>query len=126
MKSGIPFGIVKAGVAPKPGCRVQIASVQTLKNRPIEALSKANKRALVFVDEGHRVKANTYLQILRDLRTTYEVVYVVYLTAHLTGSMGGDSGMWRTRSWKPPTKGTHFAGLHHRRHSHRASATGTA
>ena len=81
MKSGIPFGIVKAGVAPKPGCRVQIASVQTLKNRPIEALSKVNKRALVFVDEGHRVKANTYLQILRDLRTTYEVVYVVYLTA---------------------------------------------
>lgn len=80
-KRGINYGIVKAGIPPHPDRRVQIASVQSLKNRPIDPTAKADKKALVFVDEGHRTKAQTYLNILRDLRQTYAVVYVVYLTA---------------------------------------------
>lgn len=80
-KRGINYGIVKAGVQPHPDRRVQIASVQSLKNRPIDPAAKAERKALVFVDEGHRVKAQTYLNILRDLEQTYGVVYIVYLTA---------------------------------------------
>lgn len=78
-KRGILYGIVKAGVPPRPDRRVQIASVQTLCNRP--AIAGEGRSALVFVDEGHRVKAQTYQRILRELRQTYEHVYVVYLTA---------------------------------------------
>ncbi len=80
-KRGIAYGIVKAGVAPRPDRRVQIASVQTLQNRPVDPTSKGDRNALVFVDEGHRVKAQTYQRILRELRQTYGSVYIVYLTA---------------------------------------------
>lgn len=78
-KRGILYGIVKAGVPPRPDRRVQIASVQTLCNRP--AMPGEGRSALVIVDEGHRVKAQTYQRILRELRQSYEHVYVIYLTA---------------------------------------------
>lgn len=79
-KRGIPFGMVKAGVRPQVGKRVQIASVQTLRNRPVYD-SSPRGAALVFVDEGHRVKAHTYQHIIRDLERSYTSVYIIYLTA---------------------------------------------
>lgn len=79
-KRGIDFGIVKAGVSSQAGRRVQIASVQTLRNRPVYD-GAVRGSALVFVDEGHRVKAATYAHIIRDLERSYSSVYIVYLTA---------------------------------------------
>jgi len=49
-KRGIDFGIVKAGVSSQAGRRVQIASVQTLRNRPVYDGTVKNS-ALVFIDE---------------------------------------------------------------------------
>lgn len=76
---GIPFGIIKAGVEPRPSARVQIASVQTIVSRPLTG--KSRRRCLVFVDEGHRTKARTYLQTLDALRAQYASVIVIILTA---------------------------------------------
>ena len=79
-KRGIAYGLIKAGIPPLRERRVQIASVQTLKNRPIFD-GERSRTALVFVDEGHRVKAATYTHIIRDLERSYSSVFVVYLTA---------------------------------------------
>jgi len=78
---GIPFGMVKAGSKPASKHRVQIASVQTLANREVDEQRGRGRICLVFVDEGHRTKAATYLKILRDLKRTYDDAYFIYLTA---------------------------------------------
>lgn len=79
-KRGIPHGIIKAGIVPKTNCRVQIASVQSLCNRPVDG-SKKRPIALVFIDEAHRANAATYLKIIRNLQLNYSVVYIIGLTA---------------------------------------------
>jgi len=78
-KHGIRAGIVKAGVKSNPLARLQIASVQTLKNRPI--IPTIRKRALCFIDEAHRCKSETYLDIIDNLKKTYAEVYFILLTA---------------------------------------------
>lgn len=80
-KRGIAFGMVKAGTKGAAHHRVQIASVQTLANREVDERRGKGRMCLVFIDEGHRTKAATYLKILRDLKRTYDEAFFIYLTA---------------------------------------------
>jgi superfamily II DNA or RNA helicase len=62
---GIDAGIIQAGWPPRPGQRVQVASVQTLTARAIKGSSIELPPAdLVIVDEGHHSTAETYRRII--------------------------------------------------------------
>jgi superfamily II DNA or RNA helicase len=78
-KEGMRAGIIKAGHKPNPSARLQIVSVQTVVNRVI--LPTIRKRALVFVDECHRVKSASYTQVIENLKKTYVEVFLIGLTA---------------------------------------------
>lgn len=82
---GIPHAFVKAGRDPDPNCATQVCQVQTMINRELVVAPDARgvpyKRALVFIDEAHHVKASTYLRIRDRLRGLYELCYFVLMTA---------------------------------------------
>jgi DNA repair protein RadD len=62
---GIEAGIIQAGWPPRPGQRVQVASVQTLTARAIRGSSTELPPAdLVIVDEGHHSTAETYRKVI--------------------------------------------------------------
>ena len=63
---GVDHGIIQAGFTPRPGERVQIASVQTLHARAIRSCSIELPSAdVIFIDECHHVRAPTYQRILK-------------------------------------------------------------
>lgn len=68
---GVLVGVIKAGVKGNPERLIQVASVQTLRNR---ALPPA---ALVIIDESHHGVSPTYRQIIG----AYPDVYVLGVTA---------------------------------------------
>ncbi len=73
MRFGVHHGLVQAGVPMKLGCRVQVASVQTLVNR-LEALQPPD---LLFIDEAHHATAGSYQVLLNH----YARAKVIGLTA---------------------------------------------
>ena len=76
--AGVDAGIILAGVAPRSGEAVQIASVQTLWARAIRTTRIEMPPAeLVVVDEAHHVRARTYGRILE----AYPQALVLGLTA---------------------------------------------
>ena len=84
-KLGIKHGVIKAGVKPDVHARVQIASVQTLANREVEAYTasgtKPGRYALIIPDEFHRYKAQSNRRIVRELKRSYSDSFTVGLTA---------------------------------------------
>jgi len=62
---GVLVGVIKAGVKVNPERLIQVASVQTLRNR---ALPPA---ALVIIDESHHATAKTYRQIIESCPDAY-------------------------------------------------------
>ena len=82
---GVEHGVIKAGWTPDDSAAVQVCSAQTLINRPITPPprhdGRPHARCVVFVDECHRVRSKTYMEILARLRLAYENVYVVLMTA---------------------------------------------
>jgi len=62
---GVLVGVIKAGVKANPERLIQVASVQTLRNR---ALPPA---ALVIIDESHHATAKTYRQIIESCPDAY-------------------------------------------------------
>ena len=81
----IPYAFVKAGRDADPDAQVQVCSAQTLVRRDIVVAKGPDgrpfRRALVVIDEAHRVKASTYLEIRERLLRSYEFVYFLLLTA---------------------------------------------
>jgi superfamily II DNA or RNA helicase len=74
----VDHGIIQAGFPPRPGERVQIASVQTLHARAIRTSGIDLPDAdLVIVDEAHHCPARTY----RRLLAAYPSAIVIGLTA---------------------------------------------
>ena len=69
---------IKAGRAADPAAMLQFCSAQTLCRRDIVP---QHFRAVVFVDECHRTKSTTYIEILNKFNTLFKFVYIVYLTA---------------------------------------------
>lgn len=69
---------IKAGRAADPAALLQFCSAQTLTRRDIQP---QHERAVIFIDECHRVKSSTYLTILDKFNKAFKFVYVVYLTA---------------------------------------------
>ena len=68
---GVLVGVIKAGVKVNPERLIQVASVQTLRNR---ALPPA---ALVIIDESHHAIAKTYRKIIES----YPDAYILGVTA---------------------------------------------
>jgi len=68
---GVMAGVIKAGVKPNPDRLIQVASVQTLRNRDLPMA------ALVIIDESHHATAKTYRQIIE----AYPDAYVLGVTA---------------------------------------------
>ncbi len=61
---------------------VQVSSVQTLSKRLERLIDWARgKRVLIFVDEAHRVQADTYLAVIETIRSVARSVVIVGLTA---------------------------------------------
>lgn len=78
-KSGIPCAVVMGSRRLRSGAEVRVASVQTAVRRE---LSPHHRRALVFIDEAHRVRSRTYQEgVLARLREAYEELFLVLLTA---------------------------------------------
>lgn len=69
---------IKAGRAADPTAMLQFCSAQTLARRDIVP---QHERAVVFVDECHRCKSATYIEILNKFKELFKFVYIVYLTA---------------------------------------------
>lgn len=67
----IPSGIIMAGVKPNPKRKVQVASVMSLIRR------EKPKADIIFIDECHHAKANSYQKIIEH----YPNAIVVGLTA---------------------------------------------
>lgn len=67
---GVMVGVIKAGVKPNPDRLIQIASIQTLRNRALPAA------ALVIIDESHHA-TKTYRQIIE----AYPDAYILGVTA---------------------------------------------
>ena len=68
---GVLVGVIKAGVKANPERLIQVASVQTLRNRALPAA------ALVIIDESHHATAKTYRQIIE----AYPDAYILGVTA---------------------------------------------
>lgn len=79
----ISSGIIMAGVPSRRDFKVQVASVQTLVRR----LHKLPPADVIIIDEAHRSKAKTYIQVL----DRYPDAIVVGLTA--TPFRGDGSGL---------------------------------
>lgn len=80
----IAHAFVKAGRKPDASAQVQFCSEATLVKRDVvvaaNASGKPHTRAVVIVDEAHRVKSDRYLQILKKLTSSYQFVYLLLLT----------------------------------------------
>lgn len=76
--ANIRAAFIKAGRDEDADAMLQFCSVLTLVRRDIVP---QHRRAVVFIDECHRVKSSSYLAILTNLSRLFEFVYVVYLTA---------------------------------------------
>lgn len=68
---GVTAGVIKAGVKANLDRLIQVASVQTLRNRELPAA------ALVIIDESHHATAKTYRQIIE----AYPDAYILGVTA---------------------------------------------
>lgn len=62
---GVMVGVIKAGVKANPERLIQVASVQTLRNRDLPAA------ALVIIDEAHHATAKTYREIIESYPDSY-------------------------------------------------------
>lgn len=71
--TGLPVGMVKAGIKPDYSARTQVASVQTVVRR----LDKIPVPDLIVVDEAHHATAKTYVNIL----DTFPKAYCLSVTA---------------------------------------------
>jgi len=82
---GIRSAFLKAGRREDPTQALQFCSAPTLVRRDIVATvdSKGQKykRALLVIDEAHRVKSSTYVGIVDKFKKVYEFVYILLLTA---------------------------------------------
>ena len=58
---GLDIGVIRSGVKPNKSARIQIASIQTLHNRP-EMISDAPD--LIIMDECHHAPARTWNEVL--------------------------------------------------------------
>lgn len=58
-KLGLDVGMIMPGQTPAPAASVQVASIQTLRRRPLP------RADLVVLDEAHHVRARTYEQVLK-------------------------------------------------------------
>ena len=65
---------IKAGRAADPTAMLQFCSAQTLCRRDIVP---QHFRAVVFVDECHRTKSTTYIEILNKFNALFKFVYLV-------------------------------------------------
>lgn len=75
---GIPHGVIRPGVEPRPLEMVQVASIQTLHRRAIKAgVMELPEAGLVIVDECHHVVAKSYQSIVER----YPEVILLGLTA---------------------------------------------
>ncbi|TWI71311.1 superfamily II DNA or RNA helicase [Bradyrhizobium huanghuaihaiense] len=85
---GIPHGIIRPGIQPRPLEMVQVASVQTLHRRAIKAgVMELPEAGLVIVDECHHVVADSY----RSIVERYPDAILLGLTA--TPSRGDGRGL---------------------------------
>jgi superfamily II DNA or RNA helicase len=86
---GIDAGVIQAGVPPRCGERVQVASLATLHARAIRSSRMEMPPAdLVVVDETHHATARSYRQILAQ----YPSAVIVGLTATPVGGDGKGLG----------------------------------
>ena len=68
-KVGIPFGVIAAGYSPNPFAAVQIASIDTLKNR----LEKIIPFDFLVVDEAHHASAAGWAKTIDHFSSAYVV-----------------------------------------------------
>lgn len=82
---GVGHGVVKAGRTGDVSAGVQVCSAQTLVNRPIVPPPRLDRsphaRCVVFYDEAHRTRSNTFNAIHSRLREAFTHVYAVLMTA---------------------------------------------
>ncbi|MEO0432925.1 MAG: DEAD/DEAH box helicase family protein [Cyanobacteria bacterium J06656_5] len=78
--TGLPVGMVKAGIKPNYEASIQVASVQTVVNR----LNKIPAPGLIIVDEAHHVISKTYVKILE----AFPNAFVLGVTATPTRTDG--------------------------------------
>jgi superfamily II DNA or RNA helicase len=80
----IAHAFVKAGRKADATAQVQFCSDATMVRRDVDvavgADGKPYTRAVVIVDEAHRVRSATYLQILTKLSRKFQFVYLLLLT----------------------------------------------
>ena len=80
----IAHAFVKAGREADATAQVQFCSDATMVRRDVDvavgADGKPHTRAVVIVDEAHRVRSATYLQILTKLSQKFQFVYLLLLT----------------------------------------------
>lgn len=65
--TGLPVGLIKAGIKPNYSARIQIASVQSLINR-LDAIAAPS---LIVVDECHHATAASYTRILEHFSNAF-------------------------------------------------------
>lgn len=92
---GIPYGIIAAGYRPNPLAPVQIASIDTLKNR----LDRVTPPALIVTDEAHHSAAAGWSRIL----AAFPNAKSVGLTATPWRLDGTGLGDWYDRMVRGPS-----------------------
>lgn len=85
LRGRVEFSYLRAGHMGDPTCGVQVCSAQTAARRHLSPIPRADgtayPRCVVFVDECHRVRSETYAGILAALAASYQHVYAVLMTA---------------------------------------------
>ncbi len=80
----IAHAFVKAGRKADATAQVQFCSDATMVRRDVDVATgpdgKPHTRVVVVVDEAHRVRSATYLQILTKLSQKFQFVYLLLLT----------------------------------------------
>lgn len=80
----IAHAFVKAGRKADATAQVQFCSDATMVRRDVDVAigvdGKPHTRAVVIIDECHRVRSATYLQILTKLSRKFQFVYLLLLT----------------------------------------------
>lgn len=66
---GVPVGMIKAGYEANPNAPIQVASIQTLIQRPIDL----DQFALVIIDECHHAASQTYQMVLEASPHAYHL-----------------------------------------------------
>lgn len=62
---GVMVGVIKSGIKANPDRLIQVASIQTLRNRVLPT------DALVIIDESHHATAKSYRQIIESYQDSY-------------------------------------------------------